>query len=168
MNTQSSVNTTNTSDVHVEQMRKLRSRKGLTTQPDTHSPGPQSSLSQEPGPPEAAAACTLRSELWPGFSLALEWLSPQAGTKPVQPPQHPAGGYLLIAFLNHTEQEIATGLQTADKELQRLVWAGGWGCARVWLAQLCFVATLAVPSYFSAHSGPQASWGCHAQGRRVG
>lgn len=36
-------------------------------------------------------------------------------------------GYLLIAFLNHTEQAIATGLQTADKELQGLVWAGGWG-----------------------------------------
>lgn len=34
-------------------------------------------------------------------------------------------GYLLIAFLNHTEQAIATGLQTADKERQGLVWAGG-------------------------------------------
>lgn len=77
-------------------------------------------------------------------------------------------GYLLIAFLNHTEQAIATGLQTADKEQQGLVWAGGWGCARVWLARLWFVSTLAVPSYFSAHSGPQASWGCYAQGRRVG
>lgn len=76
MNTKNSVNTMNTSDVHVEQMRKLRSRKGLMTQPDTPSPGPQSSLSQDPEPPEAAAACTLRSELWPGFSLALEWLSP--------------------------------------------------------------------------------------------
>lgn len=51
-------------------------------------------------------------------------------------------GYLLISFLNHTEQAIATGLQTADKELQGLVWAGGWGCARVWLAQLSFVSTL--------------------------
>lgn len=71
MNTQNPVNTMNTSHVHVE-MRKLRSRKGLSTQPDTPSPGPQSSLSQDPGPPKAAAACTLRSELWPGFSLALE------------------------------------------------------------------------------------------------
>lgn len=77
-------------------------------------------------------------------------------------------GYLLIAFLNHTEQAIATGLQTADKARQGLVWAGGGGSARVWLAQLCFVSTPAVPSYLSAHLGPQASWGYCAQGREGG
>lgn len=54
-------------------------------------------------------------------------------------------GYLLIAFLNHTEQAIATGLQTADKEQQGLVWAGGGGVLGCgWLSFALFLLWLSL------------------------
>lgn len=148
---------------------------GLTTQPDTPSlglsklpfPGSRAWATDKLWSPEAAAACTLRSELWPGFSLVLEWLSPQAGTKPVQPPRHPAA-----ICSSHFSTTQSRRLPQACR--QQIRSCRGWcglgvggvlGCG--WLSFPLFLLS-AVPSYLSAHSGPQASWGCHAQGRWVG